>query len=61
MDIVLNELQTVPEVESYTLGDNISGQERIVTKEHLIEVFGEDGFYKILSGRNDAWYAYLNN
>jgi hypothetical protein len=51
----LNYLSLHPEIKKYTLTNLYTNEETLVTKEQLLAAFGEEGFLKIKSGRNDAW------
>lgn len=49
-----NELLTFPELKRYVLTNNFSGEEHIVTEQHLKDAFGKQ-YDKISSNRHPAW------
>ena len=52
---ILNDLETFPEIPKWTLTNLFTDEESLVTKDQLLEAFGEEGLMKIKSGRNTAW------
>lgn len=55
MDVVLNEIDTFPEIKKFSLVNLFTNEERIVTHKQLVDAFGETELNKIKSGRNNAW------
>lgn len=55
MDAIIQEIKAFPELKSYILINNYTGEETVVSEPHLIAVFGKDDFIKIKSGRSDYW------
>lgn len=55
MNAIIQEIKSFPELKSYILINNYTGEETIVSEPHLISAFGKDGFIKIKSGRSDYW------
>lgn len=56
----LNELEVYPDIQTLTLVNLFTNEERIVTESQLIDAFGEDEFLKIKSNRNHAWMIIEN-
>ncbi|MCO0615539.1 protein GP45.2, partial [Lutimaribacter sp. EGI FJ00015] len=45
---------TFPELKRYVLTNNFSGEEHVVTEQHLKDAFGKQ-YDKISSNRHPAW------
>lgn len=57
---MLNELETFPEIETYTLIDLYSGTERLVTRKMLEGAFKPEKITDMLSGKDHAWSLLSN-
>ncbi|ADG60010.1 hypothetical protein Acj9p110 [Acinetobacter phage Acj9] len=59
MDLILNELEAFPEIESFILLNMLTNEERRVTNADLIRAFpDEETRLKIKGGRHKVWYLY---
>lgn len=56
----LNELEVYPDIQTLTLVNLFTNEEKIVTESQLIDAFGEDEFLKIKSNRSHAWMIIEN-
>lgn len=55
MDTIIDEIIAYPEIKSYILINNYTGEERIVCDAQLKQAFSPEDLAKIRSNRNDYW------
>ncbi len=58
---VFNDLETYPELKTWTLINLYSNEENLVTDAMLLKAFSEEEINKIKAGRNAAWLLIENN
>lgn len=60
MNIIIGELETYPEIKTWTLVNLFTNSETLVTDKMLSDAFDQDTLMKIKSGRSNAWMLIEN-